>query len=242
MRRAFSLIELLVVISIIAILIAILLPALGSARESATRMQCASNQHQIGIGYYSWAVDRDGRLPVGYVDNSYRSIYHMTWAHSTPTTYMMMGVLYGDDLVQDGKVFYCPSLTQRKDLMYDTPQNRWDVPFSSGGSRKTTRSSYGSRPRYEGENYHWGLHGSAKIPDNLPRIETKGNPVVATDLAINTGILNSYHNGGKGINTARLDGSVNWLDREVFVDLLVPGLGTNPTATDALWSAFDQRG
>jgi prepilin-type N-terminal cleavage/methylation domain-containing protein len=61
--RAFTLVELLVVISIIAILIAMLLPALNKARRAAQTVACLSNEHQIMIGLVSFTLDNDGYLP-----------------------------------------------------------------------------------------------------------------------------------------------------------------------------------
>ena len=61
-RRAFTLVELLVVIGIIGLLISIIMPALNKAREQARRTRCLSNMRQLSIAWMLYATDSKGRI------------------------------------------------------------------------------------------------------------------------------------------------------------------------------------
>src|SRR5215216_300288 len=66
-RYAFTLVELLVVIGIIALLISILLPSLNRARENAKQVQCMSNMRQLGIAFTMYVDTSKGRFPTSGV-------------------------------------------------------------------------------------------------------------------------------------------------------------------------------
>lgn len=121
-RRAFTLIELFVVVVIIAMLLAMLLPVIRSIRDAAMSVSCKSQQRQIGIALLLYADLHEGFLPPRYIagwdlpsewlgDSLYSSGYPAVWTHPR----LIGSTLEGYDLV-NGQVaarsrsfFRCPA-------------------------------------------------------------------------------------------------------------------------------------
>jgi prepilin-type N-terminal cleavage/methylation domain-containing protein/prepilin-type processing-associated H-X9-DG protein len=84
-KRAFTILELLMVMAIILVLVTMLLPTLGSIRMSAQRVSCQSNMRQLTGAIFAYAADNDGQLPYCNWNNSVddNSQYCKGWLFAT---------------------------------------------------------------------------------------------------------------------------------------------------------------
>ena len=137
---AFTLLELLVVITIISILAALLLPALARAREQANRIACASNMKQLGYTFLMFSDEHGGQLPSGspnqywgeqWVDYTYNNI---DISGSYPKNLIRNNYIFDakqvyPDYLDDLRVLVCPSAIA---LRTTSQRDRWymDETFS----------------------------------------------------------------------------------------------------------------
>ncbi|MEC9373039.1 MAG: type II secretion system protein [Planctomycetota bacterium] len=190
-RAAFSLIDVLVSISVIAILLAILAPSLSGVIESARRVSCQSIMRQVGLGLIMWADDNNGNLPASVfaeIDPLGEEPQNMMLLHlgeQDPTNWDGLGFLVRDEYLTAWPVFYCPSHRGNH------PINRYEDSWSMLGAELVANYQYRTLPYDQ------------LALSQLPKDFTLLSDGLRTQLDYNHQV---------GANTLKADLSVMWYD------------------------------
>ncbi|MGI5922373.1 MAG: DUF1559 domain-containing protein [Lentisphaeria bacterium] len=209
-KRSFTLIELLVVIAIIAILAAMLLPALAKAREKARSISCTSNVKQMALACNMYADDNADMLTTALMNSH--------WWHDVLAGYT------GDE-----KIYRCPSMSENVKPSfeginstvinhYGWNYNPWDGAY--GTDDNYVRSGLGFR--VPGNDRRGGVvtRGEIPHPSNMIMLGDGrpagvrgliGPPMSGTNLTTN---VPSLHSGG--CNIGHVDGHAAFYKKEVL--------------------------
>jgi prepilin-type N-terminal cleavage/methylation domain-containing protein len=241
--RAFSLIELLVVVSIITLLVALLLPAMGAARESARQAVCASHMKQLGVGVLTYVAQNAGHLVPAWApgDNDFRAktswgpYAYPSWncfaTINKQVAYTMRlvptnhGQLYTDGLITSGKTFYCPSM-RLDDLVKH--QNKW-TPNYVRTQNEWIGTSYNYNP-YR----HWtGAYGMSVAKHRRLTDFPTDQPIMLDLLSIWRPDDVSHMTFNIGWNTLMIDGAVRFRGDRQTLDFVQLKLAEYPETTSA---------
>ena len=197
---AFTLVEMLVVVGIIAVLVAALLPTLGRVRDQARRVRCASNLRQTGAALFNYATRNNGRLPV------FHGASNWLWdlPHATRDAIVASGA------TRD--VLYCPASTNYEDFV-DYYWN-YNPSFAVMGYFWLTRRVGGTTPPLIDGRYveRVGEARAAERETVTDAIISEGGSFV--QIAGNEGGETNHLRDGRplGGNILFLDGHVAWRD------------------------------
>ncbi|HLL88128.1 MAG TPA: type II secretion system protein [Tepidisphaeraceae bacterium] len=235
-RAAFTLVELLVVIGVIAALIGMLLPVLTKARESANRAACLSNLRQTYFAFRLYADANRDQVPMGFRGMGATPIkqFNSMVYSGTAKKFVLLGWLYKDGLFSEPRVMFCPSETDPRSQM-NTAQNPWPP---ASALTTNTAAGYGCRPEIQ-------------IPDDplpgtdLPRLQRFRNRAILADLTAHPTRLDTRHR--QGVNVLYGSGGAHWVPRPTFnADLEAsrpyppPNAAANPHQ-DAIWDRLDRQ-
>jgi prepilin-type N-terminal cleavage/methylation domain-containing protein/prepilin-type processing-associated H-X9-DG protein len=121
-KTAFTLVELLVVISVISLLMAIMVPVLGKARQQGQSVMCLSNLRQMFIAAVMYSNNNDNYFPMAYItekDGSLRKsiAWDFTNVNNSGQKYIEPGLLWQDEMME--RIQQCPSFKGKTNWMDD---------------------------------------------------------------------------------------------------------------------------
>ncbi len=227
-RPGFTLVELLVVIGIIALLIGILLPTLGRARESARKVVCLSNLRQGHTTLIGYANDHRYQVPLGYTNGWKQFNYVVSrnregFPAASPATGKAgprwLGQLWVAGFVPSPEAWYCPE-ERDEQIRFNTASNRWP-PGDPSSFR--TRFGYGTRPLIDWpEPAGPDANPDTDMPDvAMPKLQRHNNDVVLADLFHKPTQVAERH--GDGINAVWGHGGAQFIDVAILEAVEVDG-------------------